>query len=127
MVLSLCKLIKNVVILVLKGVIMEQDKVLIGQKVKEIRKKNKLTQEKFCEKIGIEPSSLSNIETGKSFPSLGTVLTIMEKFEIQADEFFNFGYFAPDEDLEQSMFSIIKNLSSSEKQLAYRILKQFNV
>lgn len=106
---------------------MEQDKVLIGQKVKEIRKKNKLTQEKFCEKIGIEPSSLSNIETGKSFPSLGTVLTIMEKFEIQADEFFNFGYFAPDEDLEQSMFSIIKNLSSSEKQLAYRILKQFKV
>lgn len=106
---------------------MEKDKMLIGQKIKEIRKKNKLTQEKFCEKIGIEPSSLSNIETGKSFPSLGTVLTIMEKFEIQADTFFNFGYFAPEEELEQSMFNIIRNLQPNDKQLAYRILKQFNV
>lgn len=105
---------------------MEKDKILIGQKIKEIRKKHKLTQEKFCEKIGIEPSSLSNIETGKSFPSLGTVLTIMEKFEIQADEFFSFGYFAPVEELEQSMFDIIRSLPPDEKQLAYRILKQFN-
>ena len=42
-------------------------KILIGLKIKEIRKKSNLTQEQFSEKIGIEPPSLSNIENGKSF------------------------------------------------------------
>ena len=37
-------------------------KILIGLKIKEIRKKSNLTQEQFSEKIGIEPPSLSNIE-----------------------------------------------------------------
>ena len=56
--------------------------------VMHFQRQNGLTQEKFCEKIGIEPSSLSNIETGKSFPSMGTILTIMEKFGITPESFF---------------------------------------
>lgn len=47
---------------------MTEDKLLIGEKIKEIRAKRKITQEAFSEMIGLEPSSLSNIETGKSFP-----------------------------------------------------------
>lgn len=57
-------------------------KILIGLKIKEIRKKSNLTQEQFSEKIGIEPPSLSNIENGKSFPSMQTVLRILEEFQI---------------------------------------------
>ena len=39
----------------------------LGENIRRIRKRIKLTQDVFSEKIGIEPSSLSNIENGKSF------------------------------------------------------------
>lgn len=66
---------------------MDIKKLLIGKKIKEIRKKYNLTQENFCEQIGIEPSSLSNIENGKSFPSMLTVLRIMEKLGASPEDF----------------------------------------
>ncbi len=106
---------------------MDNDKLLVGQKVKEIRKQNGLTQEKFCEKIGIEPSSLSNIETGKSFPSMGTILTIMEKFGITPESFFDFAYLCDNENLEDAIIKIVKSLPYEKKQIAFRILKQFVV
>lgn len=106
---------------------MEQERNYIGLKIKKIRKVNALTQEKFCERIGIEPSSLSNIETGKSFPSMGTVLTIMKEFNIPPENFFNFATFSTEEELEDMILSIIKSLSYENKQLIFKILKQFVV
>ena len=44
-------------------------KVLLGKKIQEIRKSKNLTQEKMAELLGIETSSLSNIERGKYYPT----------------------------------------------------------
>ena len=106
---------------------MDKEKVLIGRKIKEIRKKNKLTQENFCEQIGIEPSSLSNIENGKSFPSMQTVLRIMEKLGATPDDFFNFEYLQNENELETGIIKIVKNLPYEKKQILYRIIKQFDI
>ncbi len=106
---------------------MDKEKVLIGRKIKEIRKKNKLTQENFCEQIGIEPSSLSNIENGKSFPSMQTVLRIIEKFGASPNDFFNFQYLQNEKELEEEIFKIIKNQPYEKKQIIFRIIKQFAV
>lgn len=43
-------------------------KSLLGKRIKEIRKKRGLTQEKLAELAGIETPSLSNIENGKNYP-----------------------------------------------------------
>lgn len=110
-----------------KGLEMDNDKFLIGKKIKEIRKKNNLTQENFCEQIGIEPSSLSNIENGKSFPSMQTVLRIMEKLGATPADFFDFEYLKDEKVLESEMFEIIRNLSYDKKQIIYRIIKQFDI
>ena len=106
---------------------MDKDKILIGRKIKEIRKKNNLTQENFCEQIGIEPSSLSNIENGKSFPSMQTVLRIMEKLSATPDDFFNFEYLQDEALLEEEIIEIIKNQPYEKKQIIFRIIKQFAV
>lgn len=106
---------------------MKDNKYQIGQKFKEIRKKSGFTQENFSEKIGIEPSSLSNIENGKSFPSMQTVLKVMDNFEVTPDEFFNFEYLVKDEELENKIIDIIKRQPIERKQLMYRIIKQFDV
>lgn len=110
-----------------KEICMDIKKLLIGKKIKEIRKKYNLTQENFCEQIGIEPSSLSNIENGKSFPSMLTVLRIMEKLGASPEDFFNYEYLKNEKDLEAEMFDIIKQLPYEKKQIIYRIIKQFGV
>jgi hypothetical protein len=106
---------------------MKDNKYQIGQKFKEIRKKSGLTQENFSEKICIEPSSLSNIENGKSYPSMQTVLNVMDKFEVSPEEFFNFEYLVKDTELEEKIIEIIKCLPYERKQLLYKVIKQFEV
>ena len=106
---------------------MNNDKPHNGKKIKEIRKKNNLTQEGFCEMIGIEPSSLSNVENGKSFPSMQTVLKIMEKFKVSAQDFFDFKYLMDEKELDTQIFELIKNMTNEKKQIIYRIIKQFDL
>ena len=106
---------------------MTGNKYKIGQKIKEIRKSARVTQEIFSEKIGIEPSSLSNIENGKSYPSMQTVLKIMDEYNISPDKFFDFEYLTNENDLEAQMIEIIKKQPINKKRIMYRILKQFEV
>lgn len=102
---------------------MTEEKVLIGKKIKEIRNNSGYTQEIFSEMIGLEPSSLSNIETGKSFPSMQTLLNIMNRFKIKPEEIFNYDYLKNEDDLETDILEIIKNLPYDRKQIAYKIIK----
>lgn len=102
-------------------------KILIGLKIKEIRKKSNLTQEQFSEKIGIEPPSLSNIENGKSFPSMQTVLRILEEFHITPKDFFDNFYYDNEKELEKQMFEIIQNQPIEQKRILYRIIKSFDI
>jgi len=104
---------------------MADSKKLIGLKVKEIREKHNYTQEYFAETININTSSLSNIETGKSYPSMQTLLNIIEKFDVKPQEIFDFAYLNDDINLENEMIQIIKSQSYDKKQILYRIIKQF--
>ncbi len=101
------------------------NKLLIGKKIKEIRAKNKITQEAFSAMIGLKTSSLSNIETGKSYPSLPTLLNIIEKFKIKPDDLLFYDYLNDDQDIEKEMIDIIKKQPYEKKQILYRIIKQF--
>ncbi len=114
-------------ILYINGEFMDNRKKLIGEKIREIRKRNNLTQDKFSEQIGIEPPSLSNIENGKSFPSMQTILNIMDKFNTAPQEFFDFQYLKTEEELEKEIFEIIKKQSYENKKIIYRLIRQFAV
>ena len=59
-----------------------------SKKIQELRNKNKLTQEQFAEMIGIEPSALSKIENGKSYPSQQTLENIICALKIKPDVLF---------------------------------------
>lgn len=106
---------------------MQDNKYKIGQKIKEIRKKSGFTQENFSEKIGIEFSSLSNIENGKSYPSMQTVLNILNTFDVKPENFFDFDYFTTDLDLENKIIEIVKRQPLDKKKIMYKIIKQFDI
>ena len=52
----------------------------IGERVKAIRNKSKLTQEAFAESIGVTRSVLSQIEIGVNKPSTELIATIKRKY-----------------------------------------------
>lgn len=65
-------------------------KPIIGQKIRQLRLSNNMTQEEFCNAIELEVSNLSNIENGKALPSLQTIIKILIIFQISPNNFFSF-------------------------------------
>lgn len=57
----------------------------IGFKLKEIRKNNKMTQDKFAKKIDTKRSSISYYEIGKMMISTADLKQICETFGVSAD------------------------------------------
>ena len=96
-------------------------KVLVGQRIKKIRKSKKYTQEKLAELIGIEPQSLSYMETGKFSPSPDTLQKLGEILNVKPYEFYYFEDITEDEMLGD----IIKALKEDKKflRLVYNIYK----
>ncbi|OMF81577.1 helix-turn-helix domain-containing protein [Paenibacillus glucanolyticus] len=54
----------------------------IGQKIKNLRKLNSFNQVEFAKIIGISQGTLSDIESGKSNPSIDTLISLHEKFDV---------------------------------------------
>lgn len=61
---------------------------IIGNNVLNARKIRNLSQEQFAEMIGIEPSALSKIENGKSYPSQQTLENIICALKIKPNVLF---------------------------------------
>lgn len=45
-------------------------KKLLGKRLRELRKKKNINQEKLAELINVDPTTISNIENGKNYPSM---------------------------------------------------------
>ncbi len=65
-------------------------KTILGNLIKKERKKLKLSQDKFSELIGIDPTNLSKIERGISFPSFATFCSLIEVLKIEPNYFLGF-------------------------------------
>lgn len=61
-------------------------------------RKNKFTQEELAKKIGLSRQALSNIETGKSVPSLKTVVKIAQALDVPIESLLD--YFKAEEPAE---------------------------
>lgn len=68
--------------------VMELIEVLVGKRIKEQRKKNKLTQEQLSEKLGISKNHLSAIERGVYRVQIETLVMIINCLGCTADDLF---------------------------------------
>ena len=102
-------------------------KKLLGENIRRIRKSRGLTQDIFSEKIGIEPSSLSNIENRKSLPSTQTIINIQQQFSVTPNEIFEIDYLRNNKYLDEAIFSALKELDVERKRVLYKIVKAIGV
>ena len=58
----------------------------IGQRIKELRKKNKMTQENLADYLGVTDKSVSKWECGVTLPDLALIVPLAKLFHITTDE-----------------------------------------
>ena len=58
----------------------------IGQRIKELRKKNDLTQEKLADLLGVTYQSVSKWECGTTMPDLAMIVPLARALHVSADE-----------------------------------------
>lgn len=61
---------------------------LVGRKIRELRKRHKLTQTELASRIGIQQSDLSRMEQGQYRVGLDTLLKVLAEFDMGVGEFF---------------------------------------
>ena len=59
----------------------------INEKIKELRKKNNLTQKEMAKKLGVSLSSLQKYEYGDFYPSAEVIRKIIDFFKITLNDF----------------------------------------
>ena len=93
---------------------------LINKSINDLRKKHGLTQEQFCEKIGISLQGLSNLERNRYQPTAETIDKICKVFKITPNELL----LEPNKENEDIIKNIITLLSNCTKT---RLKKIYNV
>lgn len=61
----------------------------LGQKIKQLRKRNELTQRMLGDKIGVTVSYISKLENGIDKPNLTMLSKIAEALGVEIGEFFD--------------------------------------
>lgn len=95
---------------------------LFGKRIKELRKQNKITQEKLAEMIGVEPQQICRIEKGVCFTTMETLEKISRSFNVNIEELFKFSHLESDSALIAEMNELFKHAESDRIKLIYRIV-----
>jgi len=89
---------------------MADNKKLLGQKVRQLRKQNEYSQERFAELVGIDPNSVSRIECGVYYPSLDTLEKIATVLKVEMRDLFLFSNKESAESLRSYLLQIASEL-----------------
>lgn len=86
---------------------------VFGKRIKELRERKKLTQERLAEKVGLDLQTISRIETGYYFTSFENLEKLANALDVTMADLFNFGHLKTKEELIKEINTEL--LTSSEK------------
>ena len=104
-----------------KNIFFEQ----IGRRIRDIRKKKKLTQEELAWKVNKSLNFIGQRERGTKKPSIQTLKKIADALEVPIGSFFeDIEYNPPEEDVMIKKINLLlKEASPEEKKVVYQIVK----
>lgn len=104
---------------------MNNNQLIFGNKLRELRKSNGLTQEGLGEKIGVSTNAVGQFERGSILPTFSTLTNIINALDVDANLFFDrrsVDY--PDE--AKRIARIFESLTNEEKQTVGRFLEDLS-
>lgn len=81
----------------------------LGKRIKEIRLQKNISQEFMAEKLDINPSNYSRIETGYSYPRSENLDKICEVLDVSPKDLFDFEHHKDIGQIRQELHKIIDN------------------
>ncbi len=98
---------------------------LFGKRIKEIRKKNNITQEKLAEILNLDNQTISRIETGYFFTSYDNLEKMAKIFNVNIKDFFDFEHLKDIEDLKKDVIAKIEKMNIKDLQKITKFIKEF--
>ncbi len=95
----------------------------LGLKIKELRKRKGLTQEELAELIQMEQNSISVMESGRNFPTLGTLEKIATVLDVNLPDFFNYDYIEDIDVIKASTEDIISKMDDNQLRQLFKYVK----
>ena len=97
----------------------------IGERLKELRNKKNMTLRELAEKVNTSNGFLSDIENGKSIPSISKLEDICNALDITLEYFFKTNIDSNQFTLEEILNDIYNNAPDTDLPLSALIVKQF--
>jgi len=97
--------------------------VLLGRRIRSLRKKHGMTQEGLASLAEVSGKYLSEVERGETNPTAGLLNKIAHGLGVELQELFDFGHEATRDQLELEMIQLIKDASEERLRIAYRVTK----
>ena len=100
---------------------MKTTKVLLGERIRELRKNRGLTQEQFAQLIEVEQKHVSRIELGKSFPTIERLEKISQALKVPLRDVFDFIHLADHKTRSINIEEMMKQLDDDNQKIAYKV------
>ena len=84
-------------------------KELLGKRLRELRKRKGINQEQLAEMIDVDPTTISNIENGKNYPSLINLENLINVLDSSFLDAFDFEHKATPSDLISEITARLEN------------------
>lgn len=98
-----------------------------GLRIRNVRKKQGLSQEDLAEKAGLHPTYVGGVERGERNPSLESILKIASALEVSPSQLFRFEGVKTtlnlDDEISQELLAFVENLKSPTKRKILQTLK----
>ncbi len=94
----------------------------LGRRIKELRKKAKLSQEQVAAQSEITPNHLSNIELGKENPTLETLSNLAAALNVKLDELFTFEHHLRKKELREHILDAVRNGTEEDLRLIVKFI-----
>ena len=96
--------------------------VLIGKRVRETRKQQKITQNQLAEMTELSVGYISHVETAKKKASLSALISISNALGITVDELLTGNQYYNPTDYQTDIDLVMADCSTTEKRMIYELI-----
>ena len=97
-------------------------KILLGQRIKELRAKLNLTQAGLAELVNIDPKHQSCVENGRNYPSADLIEKYAKVFNITPVEMLKMDHLTDRQILTEYIIQLLNSASDKDVRSIYRIV-----
>ena len=99
----------------------------LGRRIKQIREMRGIKQVALAEKLNMEPSNLTRIESGYQFPKEENLVRIAQILEVEVGDLFQNNQQITREEMLLKVSEIINKMDNEDVEFLYNFLKLYQL